>query len=172
MTFTINSPKYGAYEVLIDDEDWPKIKNYNWCVQTRHRKDGAVILLAVIATKCVNVKTKSFYLHRLLVEGRMIDHKNGNVLDNRKLNLRVCNYSTNRQNASPNCTAIQGLKGVRKFKTKSGKIKYFAQIKINGKRKSLGNFDTKEEAAIAYNILAEKHFGEFARLNVAARAAR
>ncbi|NLH78475.1 MAG: hypothetical protein GX465_15700 [Acidobacteria bacterium] len=172
MIFTIHSKKYGPHKVEIDDEDWPKIKDYTWCVQTRRRKDGAVIVLAVVSTKRNGTKTKTIYLHRLLVAGKMIDHKNGNVLDNRKLNLRVCDYSSNRQNAKPNYTADQGLKGVRQLKTKMGKIKYFAQIKIDGKRISRGNFDTREDAAVAYNNLAVEYFGAFARLNEIAGAAR
>lgn len=165
MIFTIHSKKYGPHKVEIDDEDWPKIKDYTWCVQTRRKNDGTVTILAVVAIKRRGTKNKTYYLHRLLIAGRMIDHKNGNVLDNRKSNLRVCDYSTNRQNAVANYSADRGFKGVRQLKTKTGKIKYFAQIKINGKRKSRGNFDTKEAAAVAYNVLAGEHFGEFARLN-------
>lgn len=166
MTFIIDSPKYGKHTVIIDDEDVEKVKQYRWCIQTRRRKDGHFSILAVITFERTGAKRKTIYLHRLLVAGKMIDHINGNPLDNRKTNLRICNYSTNRQNANSNYNANRGLKGVRSFKTKTGKIKFFAQVKINGKRKSCGNFNTREAAAVAYNNLAVKYFGEFARLNV------
>lgn len=164
MKFVIDSPKYGKHTVVIDDEDAVKVMKYKWYIQTRRLKNNIVVMLAVVSVKRYAGKTKTTYLHRLLKKGRMIDHINGNVLDNRKMNLRICNYSTNRQNANPNYSAEHAYKGVRKLQTKNG-VKYFAQIKINGKRVGHGNFETATEAAIAYNSLAQEHFGEFARLN-------
>lgn len=165
MTFTIHSKKYGKHVVEIDDEDWYKVKNCTWSIQTRLHKNGRVTLLAVMTTMRDGAKRKTVYLHRFLVEGRMIDHINGNILDNRKRNLRVCNYASNRQNANPNFSTAHGFKGVRSFKTKTGNVKYFAQIKVAGKRLSRGNFNSVKAAAVAYNDLAVEHFGEFARLN-------
>jgi hypothetical protein len=52
-----------------------------------------------------------------------------------------------------------GVRGV--WITKSGK--YVARIKVAGKKKYLGLFDTIEKASAAYTRAAKDAFGQFAR---------
>lgn len=104
-------------------------------------------------------------MHRLIMNaqnGQMIDHINGNVLDNRKENLRLCNKSTNAMNCKVHKHNTSGYKGVAWHKQMK---KWRAYIVINDKQKSLGLYKTKEEAAKAYNKAALELFGEFAKVN-------
>ena len=108
--------------------------------------------------------TKTYLLHRLLMEtfiGRKlnkfekVDHINGNSLDNRIKNLRVCSAKENSRNRKGND------KGVRR--TSSGK--FSARITVDRKEIYLGSFSLKKEALQAYNTAATKYFGQFAKLN-------
>lgn len=104
------------------------------------------------------------YMHRLInntPDGMITDHINGNKLDNRRSNLRTCTSSQNMYNSDRKRGAIK-YRGVTKYKT-SGKFQ--SRIKIDGYHKHLGLFDTEEEAALTYNLAAEEHHGEFAKLN-------
>ena len=86
-----------------------------------------------------------------------LDHRDGEGLNNRWLNLREASTVQNRRNARVKRTNTHGLKGVR-----ANARKYAASITIAGRITHLGNFDTPEEAHAAYVEAARKHFGEFA----------
>lgn len=111
------------------------------------------------------------FVHRLIMgfpEGMHIDHINGNALDNRKENLRICTPSQNAMNKKLRSDSTTGYKGVYKVKDPRYKKKYSASGAIpgtSGKKKRLGYFATAAEAARAYNDYAIKEFGEFAYLN-------
>lgn len=109
-------------------------------------------------------ETKNVYLHRVIVDARpntYVDHVNGNKLDNRRSNLRICTQSQNAANA-PGRGGTSRFKGVSFDKTRG---KWLAGIRVNYVKQNLGRFATEKEAAEAYDYAAQKHFGEFARLN-------
>ena len=100
------------------------------------------------------------YLHRLIAgaqKGQCVDHINGNTLDNRKQNLRICTKQENSWNQKKRNNLY---KGVTKHKDK-----FSTRLMINGKNLYFGLHKTPEEAAKAYDKAAIKHFGSFARLN-------
>ena len=103
-------------------------------------------------------------LGRKLLPTEVTDHRMGNTLDNRRSELRVATRQQSAQNRGVCVNNKCGYKGVH-FVLNSGKPKYQAQIGIDGKLKTIGCFDTPEEAARAYDREARKHFGEFARPN-------
>jgi hypothetical protein len=107
--------------------------------------------------------THTIYMHRQIMSAprRMqVDHKNGDGLDNRRVNLRVCVIAENQRNSRRRRDNRTGYKGVSPYRGK-----YRAQIQVNGKNIYLGCFPTPERAAIAYDLAAETHYGMFARLN-------
>jgi hypothetical protein len=119
---------------------------------------------------CIRINGKSYKAHRLAWfyvtgewPGNEIDHKDRNRSNNTFANLRLASHLQNTSNRSMNKNNLSGYKGVSIHK-ESGK--WVAQIGIHGKRTHIGLFETKEDAAIAYNTLAIKHYGCFANLNV------
>jgi hypothetical protein len=93
---------------------------------------------------------------------KQVDHINLNTLDNRKCNLRLASHQENIWNRAKTSRNTVGYKGVYRC---SGSRRFRAMIQKNGNLRHLGCFDTREEAAIAYNHAAIEAFGEFANLN-------
>jgi hypothetical protein len=118
----------------------------------------------------VNGKWGMMYLHRQLTgapRGMDVDHVNGDPLDNRLANLRVCTRRQNLQNAAAKRTGNNGKPSTSVFKGVSQKgVRWQARIRIGGKQTHLGVFDTERQAATAYNHVAVKEFGEYAKLNL------
>lgn len=101
------------------------------------------------------------YLHRLIMgaqKGQIVDHINGDPLDNRRDNLRICDFRGSNQNRRAKRTSKAPYKGITQLP--SGR--WLAQIMSNGKHHKLGVFEAPEEAAEAYRIAAERLHGEFA----------
>ena len=96
MEFVIKSPKYGDKIVLIDDEDYDKIKDYKWYVNLNFKS-----MCFYVITSNSKKRGSKFILHRIILncpKGKYIDHINHNSLDNRKCNLRICTISQNNMN--------------------------------------------------------------------------
>lgn len=161
MILKIFSKKYGEKEVLIDDEDWPRISGYSWHVNGKNGK------LYVVTNIPGGKKQKKLKMHRVIMnchENDIIDHKNGNVLDNRKENLRFCSAEQNNMNASKYRNGISSkYKGVSLHKINKRFVSYISYKK---KRIYLGSFKEEIEAAKTYNKMATELFGEYAKLNV------
>jgi hypothetical protein len=153
-TYLVLSDKNGCWNglVILDTEDLELVKGYRWC-----RSHGYVVhgqsskrFSRLVMHESLNNKDCLF-----------VDHINHNTLDNRKQNLRVCTPQQNVHNMRLPKHNTSGNKGV--YEMANGRIR--AIIWHNNKPKHLGYFDTKEEAAKAYNEAALKYFGEFACLN-------
>lgn len=94
--------------------------------------------------------TDKQYFHQLIMgkkDGLVIDHINQNKLDNRKKNLRICEYADNSHNRKKYFTNTTGHTGVTK--TRYGK--YNATIICQYKKINLGNYDMYEDACKAYD---------------------
>lgn len=103
-------------------------------------------------------------LHRLIMQPPprlVVDHINGNTLDNRRANLRVCTNAENIRNSRIN-TGSSRFKGVYYDKAKA---RWKAQIGYDNQRFHIGFYATEEEAAIAYDLKANELFGQYAHLN-------
>jgi hypothetical protein len=101
------------------------------------------------------------YIHRLVTRaqaGQIVDHKDGNKLNNRRSNLRITSQAMNCLNRRINSKSTTGVKGVSFDKAKQ---KYHAYIELNGKRRNIGYYVSLEKATIARHDAAKKLFGEF-----------
>lgn len=147
----------------VDDDDFERVSNYKWCADFR-RKLGKYY---AIRGHRVNKKHITTRLHRFIMnppKGMVVDHINGDTLDNRKSNLRVCTVQQNIFNSKISKNNKTGMKGVRFVERIGRKSKYVAYI-CNSKRKPvmryLGFFDNFEDAKKAYLQEAKKIHGEF-----------
>lgn len=108
-------------------------------------------------------------LHNVIMSNndgtQIVDHKDGDGLNNRRSNLRFATKSQNQFNKRINKNNSSGYKGVRFASWAGGENKWRASIFTDGKHKSLGYFLTPEMAAAAYDEAAIEIFGKFARLN-------
>jgi hypothetical protein len=150
---------YGGFVVLYDDADEDLIKPYKWCLA-----EGSNTFYAR-TSNIVSNPVRGMRMHRLILEpepGEMIDHKNGNGLDNRRLNLRLATRAQNGMNRAPNRNATSRYKGVSWDNQKG---EWFACIRVEGKRIRLGFHACEIEAARAYDEAARHYFREFARPN-------
>ena len=144
----------NSCDFIIDLDDLDLVMKYQWHVNNY----GYVV---------TNLKGKNVKMHRLIMKantGMDIDHINGITYDNRKINLRECSHQENMWNMKKPKTNKTGYKGVIKMKKYE---KYIASIKIDGRSKHLGCFDSKIEAAFAYDKAALLYRGEFAKINFA-----
>lgn len=150
----------NGQHTLVDDEDYEFLVACGAWHQ--HTSTGYVIRTFNVAGKKL---TES--MHRIILQpknGLHVDHKNGDKLDNRKSNIRLCTNQQNAQNMKPNRNNKVGYKGVYRH-TSNGNYVAQIQIPMNEKRIHLGSFDTPLEAAYVYDQFASQLFGEFARLN-------
>jgi len=162
MEITIKSQKYGEQTIIIDDEDFEKVKGYTWVLNFRKNRN----VFYAERTRTKDKDKKNFRMHRLIMdcpEGMTVDHINRNTLDNRKENLRICSNKENVRNSKKRKDGITSkYKGVHYAKKRDV---FVSQITVDKEHKFLGHFKNEEDAAIAYNNAAIKYFGEFANLN-------
>ena len=116
--------------------------------------------------RIVGINYKRHMVHRLVwvMHGNepvpLLDHIDGNKLNNRIENLRPATKSQNMMNAAPYRSNTSGIKGVSWISTIK---RWTGQVTYQGKIYKAGVFRDKEECAIAVRILREKLHGEFAR---------
>lgn len=146
----------GSY-VLIDEDDYERVGKWKWSANG----NGYAVRNERYAPK----KYRKQYLHRFIIgakKGQIVDHINGNTLDNRKSNLRICDLKGNARNSRGKGGRYSKYKGVTLDKVSR---KWVAQIGVDGKNINLGQFETELEAAKTYNEAALKLHGDFAYIN-------
>ena len=97
--------------------------------------------------------------------GQLVDHRDGDGLDNRRCNLRLTTHAPNQQNRCV-VRSQSGFKGVSLSPLPNGKPRpWRAYITVNGKQRHLRRFETAEESARAYDRAGREVFGEDACTN-------
>lgn len=146
---------------VVSDEDYPRVRSFLWyCSELRGDTYYAV---GRPGTK------RKQYMHRFLRRagpGEIIDHRNGDGLDNRRRNTRRSTHSQNHANHRRQRNNTSGFTGVWWH---AQRRKWSAEIKVNQKKINLGLFEDPITAAKARDRAAIKYFGSFAKLNIPKR---
>jgi hypothetical protein len=145
----------------VDSDCPPEILEQKW--SANRKTPGRTYAYRTTRKTEPNGKTHQT-LHAQLMgaeRGREVDHINGDTLDNRRSNLRICGHLENgcnlRKWSTPTTSKYKGVS--------SRQGKWRAYISPKGRQKHLGTFDSEIEAAKAYDEAAKKLFGNFACLN-------
>ncbi len=143
---------------IVDDIEFEQLNRYKWYALKNGRTFYAMRHAGMFPFKFL------ISMHREILctpENRQTDHINGNGLDNRRCNLRICTWAENQQNRGAARNNVSGYKGVS---FQQGK--WIALITKNKETTYIGRYSTPQEAALAYNKAAIKLHGKFAKLNV------
>lgn len=143
---------------IVDDEDFEVVSKLKWYA----RRDKGSNWYAM-RNSPRGGQRKTIMLHNFIKTihgGGLVDHINGDSLDNRKENLRVVTKSQNSMNRKLNKNNRSGIKGVCWSERDK---RWVAQIRAGGKYIRLGSFTDKMEAAQVYKSASEVYHGEFAR---------
>jgi hypothetical protein len=148
----------------VDDEDYYWLSQWNW---------NAVFIKNKFYVK--RSKKKSIlksgvkyevFLHRVIMRcndsNLVVDHIDGNSLNNQKSNLRICTKAENNRNTSSHKNSSSKYLGVTYDKARN---KWNAQLMVNGKRVLTKRYITEIEAAKAYDAAAALYVGIYANLN-------
>jgi hypothetical protein len=149
-------PVTGGHIAFVDDDDAALVAPYSWHIVGKYPG--------------VTVQGKKCLMHRLLIgevpPGMVIDHIDGNRFNNRRTNLRVVTVSQNcinRHTLNPTLRHRNNKLGYRGVVQR--RSKFYGHIRKGGLGYYTKSFSTPLEAAIAWDALAIRHFGEFATLN-------
>lgn len=145
----------GGSTALVDDKHFDMLNKYTWLLNNKGYAQRSIYNEGTLRTT---------FIHREVMgakKGQIVDHINGNPLDNRRSNLRFCTQAENCRNQKLSSNNTSGYKGVHLI----GK-KWRAMIMVDGKNIHLGMYATAEEAARAYDNTATVEHGEFAKLNL------
>lgn len=143
----------GIYKIVIDTTDYELVKKYRWFISTSGKSLYA-------RARWHDGPERFVYLHILLCpQWKLVDHEDGNGLNNRRHNLREANKQQNawNQKTKEHTSKYHGVSW------QSARNKWVAQLMVNGKQNNLGRFDTEEEAYKARLDAEEKYLGGFTR---------
>lgn len=158
-------PVATGFTAFVDDEDYEIISAWKWCARI-NRGTGPVYAQRTIRVgpRCLDGHL-TFSMHRQILgckPGDIVDHANGNGLDNRRSNIRIASASQNASNRRKSSGTSSQYKGVDWHKASN---KWRARIAVEGRTYTLGYSDSQEELAAMYDEAARKLHGEFARTN-------
>jgi hypothetical protein len=147
----------NSESIILDDFNYNLLSNKKLNVHnTRNDK-------YIYFKEKVNSVWRTIYIHRFIMncpKGMCVDHINGNTMDNRLCNLRICSHGQNMCNRRKRTGTSKYIGVVNK------RGKWNAQITHNKKTIFIGIFENEIDAAKEYNKCAINFHGEFARLNI------
>jgi hypothetical protein len=158
-------PLTKGYHAMVDDDDYYWVSQFNWqaielngAIYARRNKKKGILK---------SNEPYEIYLHRVIMKcvdkEKVVDHIDHDGLNNIKSNLRICSKDDNKIYTTSHKNSSSKYLGVSYDRARN---KWNAQLKYNGQRILAKRYNTEAEAAEAYNLIAKKHFGEFANLNI------
>lgn len=142
-------PLTQGKKAIVDDADYPYLIKYKWQYNQGYAKRG------VNTVRMSRSILGAFSFQE-------VDHVNGNKLDNRRSNLRICSRGENNRNVRMRKDSKNLYKGIIYIKSRN---RWRSRIQADGKRITVGYFLTPEDAARKYDKLAKIYHGEYSRLN-------
>jgi hypothetical protein len=153
-------PLTQGKHAIVDAEDYKRINQWKWYALKNGNNFYAVRNIGKHPHQ-IMIRMHREVLGLKLNDGKQADHRDGNGLDNRRFNLRLCTHSQNQHNQ-------HSIRGISKYKgvswIKKDK-KWKTKIQFEQKSIAIGRFDSEIEAAKAYDKKAKELFGEFACTN-------
>lgn len=146
---------------IVDDQDFDLVSRYNWYAVPADQ-NAEKFYAGTSRGTGKSGRSRCIRMHRLILEppsDMLVDHINGDGLDNRRSNIRVADLTQN--NINRTFENPLGFRGVERMKEGN----FRAKINCRGVVTRTGRFETVEDAARAYDALAIKLHGEFAMLN-------
>ena len=141
----------GKY-ALVDNEDFKRLNRFKWHVKKDRRK--------FYAGRHLQDNKQIIYMHREIMntpKGLQTDHRDGDGLNNRRENLRICSHQTNQRNRiganKNNILKVLGVSYNEKYRNK-----YQARIRVNGKDIHLGMYSSLEKAVKVRKRAEIKYF--------------
>lgn len=128
-------PLTQGYEAIVSDGDYERVAALKWY---------AVVTKRAYVYACRAEGGKRLYLHRFLAGkvGLVVDHINGNTLDNRRENLRAVTMGENAANQHKTPKSNTGIRNV--YRSKRGRL--LAKIVRDGRQIFIGSYATADEA--------------------------
>lgn len=155
-----------GFDAKVSEQDYEWARSLNWSADVRIRGDGSEEVYAARWVTLPDGRRRKLYMHREIVRppnGLIVDHDNGDTLDNQRPNLRLSTYRQNRYNMDG--SGSSRFMGVCRD---GGRWRVrITRERDDGTREYLfsARFSCEIEAAHAYDEAALRLFGEFARLN-------
>lgn len=146
----------GGAVAIVDPADADRVLAHRWRACSNGRGN-------VYVRRCGS--GSPVYLHRFVIgaqAGELVDHANGDGLDNRRANLRIADHSANGANRHSPVRGSSRFRGVY-WNRRLGR--WHAQIGGGNSTTYIGQFDDEAEAARAYDRAATERFGAFAAPN-------
>ena len=150
---------------LVDDGDFEWLNGWKW--HAYHGRRDTFYATRNSPRPRQQPRRPMIRMHRLIMDaptGVLVDHRDGNGLNNQRSNLRLGTNAQNLRNRGAQSNNASGVKGVSWY---APTRKWKAKIGVNGKDIRLGHFATAAEAGAAYDRAAIKYHGEFALTNAA-----
>jgi hypothetical protein len=150
VAYEITLPNTGSF-ATVSEEDAPLLSKFTW-----YQTDKGYA--------ATSISGATVLMHRFVMDAKgrnnIVDHINGDRLDNRRENLRIVSHSVNNQSRSP----IKKFPFIGVYFNKERR-KYYAEFKKEKVRKKMGPFETPFDAALSYDREIIKALGENAQTN-------
>jgi hypothetical protein len=158
-TVLLRGEKAAGRVALVDDGDYDLVLPYKWHVEEFERPGCWPSGPYAAALTKVDGRWVGLRMHKFLTGWPRTDHIDHNGLNNQRSNLRPATNGQNGQNSRKRPGRTSAYKGV--WWSKQCR-KWQVGIRVDGKTLHLGLYLDEIDAALAYDIAAQKYFGEYA----------